>query len=319
MIAHLEHIFLNVFNIILPVLICVGVGYTLALIKAPFDTKVVNDLISRVGFPTLVISHISTAQIDGGTFITVVGAAAVAVAGFAVLSLIALRLLGYSIAAFLGPLMHGNVGSIGLPVTLLAFGDAGMAYAMGFVVVILLSMFTVGIWIPSGTISVKAVLTSPVIYAALIALGLVLTGTHLPKPIESSFDILGGLAIPMLLLTMGHTLASFQVRDVKQAGLLTVLHLCIAGSVAVACSVGVWIYRHRTWRGDPVLSYAFLGRELPVRGSVPARQSTGCSGLHSGVDSGDVNRSALGADLLGLSISPPVSRVLDQPSDLLRR
>lgn len=239
MIAHLEHIFLNVFNIILPVLICVGVGYTLALIKAPFDTKVVNDLISRVGFPTLVISHISTAQIDGGTFITVVGAAAVAVAGFAVLSLIALRLLGYSIAAFLGPLMHGNVGSIGLPVTLLAFGDAGMAYAMGFVVVILLSMFTVGIWIPSGTISVRAVLTSPVIYAALIALGLVLTGTHLPKPIESSFDILGGLAIPMLLLTMGHTLASFQVRDVKQAGLLTVLHLCIAGSVAVAV---VWVF-----------------------------------------------------------------------------
>ncbi len=233
MTTHLEHIFLNVFNIILPVLLCVGVGYVLALIKAPFDNKVVNDLISRVGFPTLVISHISTAQIDGPTFLTVIAAAAMAVAGLAIFSLLALRLLGYSIPAFLGPLTHGNVGSIGLPVTLLAFGEAGMAYAMGFVVVILLSMFTVGIWIPSRSVSLKAVLTSPVIYAALIALGLVMTDTSLPKPVAASFNILGGLAIPLLLLTMGHTLASFKIGDVRQASLLTAIHLIIAASVAL--------------------------------------------------------------------------------------
>jgi hypothetical protein len=28
--------------------------------------------------------------------------------------------------------MYGNIGGIGLPVTLLAFGDTGMAYTMGF-------------------------------------------------------------------------------------------------------------------------------------------------------------------------------------------
>ncbi|NOD95510.1 transporter [Ruegeria sp. HKCCD4884] len=239
MITHLEHVFLNVFNIILPVLICAGIGYCLALFKEPFDNKVINGLISRVGFPTLVISHLSTAQIEANTFLTVMAAAATIVAGFAALSFIALRVLGYSVPVFLGPLMYGNIGGIGLPVTLLAFGGEGLAYAMGFVVVILLCMFSIGIWIPSGSISIKRLITSPVIYAAIIALGVVFTGFSLPQPIESSFNILGGLTIPLLLLTMGHTLASFQIRDVRQAGVLTIAHLGIAVVVALFAT---WLF-----------------------------------------------------------------------------
>ena len=233
MMGHLEHIFLNVFNIILPILICVGVGYWLAVVKAPFDNKVMNGLITRVGFPTLVISHLSSTSIDASTFLNVLATALVILTGFGLLSFAVLKTLRLPAGVYLGPLMHGNVGGIGLPVTLLAFGDVGMAYAMGFVVVILLSMFTVGIWLPSRSISMRAVLTSPVIYAALFALGLVVTGTQLPKPVDSTFHILGGLAIPLLLLTMGHTLASFRVTDAGRALLLTGVHLVIAVVVAM--------------------------------------------------------------------------------------
>ncbi len=234
MTGHLEHLFLNVFNVILPILLCVGVGYLLAVVKAPFDNKVMNGLITRVGFPTLVISHLTSTSIDASTFLNVLVAALAMLAGFGVLGFLVLKLLRLPLGVYLGPLMHGNVGSIGLPVTLLVFGDVGMAYAMGFVVVILLSMFTVGIWLPSRSVSMRAVLTSPVIYAALFALGLVVTGVQLPKPVDSTFHILGGLAIPLLLLTMGHTLAGFRVTDAGRALLLTGAHLFIAVVVALA-------------------------------------------------------------------------------------
>ena len=239
MIAHLEHIFLNVFNIILPILICVGIGYWLAFIKAPFDNNVINGLINRVGFPTLVISHLSPANIDTGIFLNVLAAAVIALASFGIIGLIALKMLRLPIGSFLGPIMHGNVGSIGVPIIFLAFGEVGMAYAMGFVIVILLSMFTIGIWLPSGSVSPKLLMTSPVVYAAIFAIILVMTDTSLPKPIDATFDILGGLAIPLLLLTMGHTLANFRVSDMKVAILLTTLHLVIA--VLVALTV-VWIF-----------------------------------------------------------------------------
>ncbi|WP_120633924.1 hypothetical protein [Ruegeria sp. EL01] len=46
-----------------------------AAFRAPFDNKVVNGLISYVGFPALVISHLSTASVDIGIFLNVMAAA----------------------------------------------------------------------------------------------------------------------------------------------------------------------------------------------------------------------------------------------------
>jgi len=39
------------------------------------------------------------------------------------------------------------------------------------------------------------------------------TDTRLPTPIDDAFTILGGLAIPLMLLTLGHTLATWRDRS----------------------------------------------------------------------------------------------------------
>ncbi|WP_301282683.1 hypothetical protein [Ruegeria atlantica] len=41
----MEHLFLNVLNVVLPVLICAGIGYVLAVIQAPFDNKVIGGIV----------------------------------------------------------------------------------------------------------------------------------------------------------------------------------------------------------------------------------------------------------------------------------
>ncbi|MEP2031316.1 MAG: AEC family transporter [Paracoccaceae bacterium] len=235
----MEHLFLNVFKVVLPVLICAGVGYWLALIKAPFDNKVVGGIVSRVGYPTLIISHLTTTKIDVSVFLNMMAASALAIASFGVFGFVALTAMRMPIRAFLTPLMHGNVGNIGLPITLLAFGNAGMAYTMGFVVVVLVSIFTVGIWIPAREFSLKKLITSPFIYAVIIALILIATGLKLPTPIAQSFDILGGLSIPLMLLTLGHTLATLKVGTLWRAGALTVLHLVLAMIIG---GVMVWLF-----------------------------------------------------------------------------
>ena len=228
----MEQLFLNVFKVILPVLICASVGYWLAAIKAPFDNKVIGGIVSRVGYPTLIISHLSTTKIDVSVFLTMMVASALAIAMFGVLGFVALKVLRYPVRAFLTPLMHGNVGNVGLPITLLAFGDTGMAYTMGFVVVVLISIFTIGMWIPAREFSPKKIATSPIIYAVVIALVLLSTGMSLPTPIAKSFDILGGLSIPLMLLTLGHTLATLKIGTLWRAGILTIVHLVLAIVIA---------------------------------------------------------------------------------------
>lgn len=230
----MDHVFLNVLNVVLPVLICAGVGYCLAWAKAPFDNKVIGGVVSNVGYPTLIISHLSTTKLEISTFLDMMTAAALAVAGFGVLGFVALKALRLPVRAFLTPLMHGNVGNIGLPITLLALGDAGMAYTMAFVVVVLISIFTVGMWIPAGVFSPRKLATSPIIYAVIISLVLMSTGVGLPQPIAKSFDIMGGLSIPLMLLTLGHTLATLRVQSLGRSVLLTVLHLIVAAAIAFA-------------------------------------------------------------------------------------
>jgi hypothetical protein len=268
-----EHLFLNVLNVILPVLICAGIGYGLALIKAPFDNKVVGGIVSKVGYPTLIISHLSTTKLDVSTFIDMMVAATLAVTGFGLLGFVALKGMRLPVRAFLTPLMHGNVGNIGLPITLLALGDTGMAYTMAFVVVVLISIFTVGMWIPAGEFSPKKLVTSPIIYAVIVALTLMATGHSLPQPIAKSFDILGGLSIPLMLLTLGHTLATMKINSLGRSVLLTVLHLLMAVAIASAL---IWLFGFTgTERGALILcclmpssvaTYLFIDQHVPEYG-----------------------------------------------------
>lgn len=233
----MEHFFVHVFNVILPVLICAFTGYVIALRKMPFDHKVIGALVKNVGYPTLIISHLSATKIDLSSFLSMMAASATAVAGFGLIGVIVLRVLRWPVRAYLTPLMHGNVGNIGLPITFLALGNAGMAYTMGFVVVVLISIFTVGMWIPAGKFSVKGLVTSPIIYSVAFSLFLLSSGLTLPAPVAKSFDILGGMSIPLMLLTLGHTLATLRVGNVGRALALTVLHLVMGVVLAAGISI----------------------------------------------------------------------------------
>jgi predicted permease len=200
-------------------------------------------------------------------------AAALAIAGFGVLGFLALKTMRLPVRAFLTPLMHGNVGNIGLPIALLALGDAGMAYTMGFVVVVLISIFTIGMWIPAGEFSPRKLVTSPIIYAVILSLILMASGSSLPQPLAKSFDILGGLSIPLMLLTLGHTLATLRIKSLGRAVLLTALHLVMAIAIASAL---VWVFGFTgAERGAVILcclmpssvaTYLFIDQHVPEYG-----------------------------------------------------
>ncbi|SLN60803.1 Membrane transport protein [Roseovarius albus] len=230
----MESWFLHVFNVILPVLLCAGIGYLLAIKKAPFDHAVIGSLVKNVGYPTLIISHLSSTKIELESFLSMLAASVAAIAMFGVLGLVALKFLRLPVRAFLTPLMHGNVGNIGLPITLLALGNAGMAYSMGFVVAVLVSIFTIGMWIPTGKFSLRDIMTSPIIFSVALSLILLSTGKALPTPLDKAFDILGGMSIPLMLLTLGHTLATLKIGTLSRAAVLTVLHLGMAAIIAFA-------------------------------------------------------------------------------------
>ncbi len=228
----MEEMLFHVGGVVAPVLLCVLVGYGLAALKLPFDHKVSGALVANVGYPALVLAHLTEQHVPLGAFLEMMLAALVAVASFGLIALGLLALLSLPIRAFLSPMMLNNVGAIGLPICMLAFGDEGLAYAMAFVVVTLVGSFTIGTWLPMGRVALHDVLRKPVIYAALLAIAFMATDTRLPTPIDHTLGILGGLAIPLMLLTLGHTLASLSAGVLWRGGYLALLHLAMAAGVA---------------------------------------------------------------------------------------
>lgn len=221
----MTELFGHIANVVVPIALCVLIGYALAVLKLPFDRKMIGTLVKNVGYPTLVISHLSAGHVALSSFLEMAGAALVSLAMFVIASGIFLKLIGLPLRAFIAPMSLNNVGNIGLPVAALAIGDAGLSYSFAFVVVVLLGVFTYGTWVPRGEISLKDVYRSPVIYAIAVALLLLALDLHLPKPIESAFQILGGLAIPLMLLTLGHTLATLTIGSVRRGAMLAWFHL----------------------------------------------------------------------------------------------
>ena len=95
--------------------------------------------------------------------------ATAAVACCALHGCVFLRIVGLPYRAFLGPISLNNVGNIGLSIAVLALGPEGLAYGLAYMVVVLLGIFTYGMWLPMGNISFKKILGSPVIYSVIIA------------------------------------------------------------------------------------------------------------------------------------------------------
>jgi len=229
-----EEIFGHVVNVMLPVLLCVLVGYGLAVVKAPFDTKLFGALVANVGYPTLILSHLAKQHVQLGTFLIVLAAAAGVILIFGLLGFAVLKLLRIPVKAYLSPMMLSNVGNIGLPVATLAFGPEGAAVAIGFVVVVLTAIFTIGIALPMGRPDFGALARQPVIYSVAAALVLMATGLKIPGPLDQGLEILAGLAIPIMLLTLGFSLATLKLGGLTRAALLSVIHI---GFSAVAAFV----------------------------------------------------------------------------------
>lgn len=224
----------HVVNIMLPVLLCVLLGYALAYFKAPFDRKLFGSLVSNVGYPALILSHLAKEHIQLETFLTVLAAAVGMIAIFGVIGLIVMKLLRIPLRAYLPPMMLSNVGNIGLPVSTLAFGAEGAAVAIGFIVVVLTAIFTIGIAIPMGRPDFRALVRQPVIYAVIFALVLLATEWKIPEPVDQSLEILGGLAIPIMLLTLGHSLETLKLGGVTRAVILSVTHIGVSAIAALA-------------------------------------------------------------------------------------
>jgi predicted permease len=223
----------ELFAIIAPLFVGAGIGYVWGRLDRPYDADLITSLVFLFGTPCLVFSTLTKLEVDPAALGEIALAAAAALITFMIVGGVILRLAGLPYHSYLPALTFPNAGSAGLPLCLFAFGDVGLALAIAYFAVTSTSQFTIGMWIASGELSPRQLLGTPLLYAIAVALVFMLTGTEPPAWIANSARIVGGLTIPLMLITLGVSLARLRVTSFRRALAFSLLRLGLGIAVGL--------------------------------------------------------------------------------------
>lgn len=135
----------------------------------------------------------------------------------------------------------GNTGNLGLPVCFLAFGDEGLAYAITFFSVQCLLLFSAGEAIYAGGISVSRALRSPILHAIWIGVLVRVMEWQPPALVLESLEMLGQIVIPLMLITLGVSLASMRASQLSSSLVWSFIRTTMAAIIGfgVAAALGL--------------------------------------------------------------------------------
>lgn len=232
---------IQVLEIVAPVFLLGLVGFV--WVRSGHEYRV--DFVTRISFsisvPALLFSALAKAQLDPDAFARLAGASALAYLAAGLALWLLLRIAGLSARTWLAPLTFGNTGNVGLPVALFAFGEAGLAQAAVIFAVMACLSFTIGVWIVSGGGSPKEAARQPIFYGAALGMVCALTGWQPPLFVMRSLELAGQMAIPLMLVTLGVSVARLTVRGTGPAIVLSVMRIGVCGVAgwAAAEALGV--------------------------------------------------------------------------------
>jgi predicted permease len=221
--------------VVLPVLLVAGIGFTWARMGRRFDSVFLTDIATNIGTPCLVAHSLTTLKISPAALAQMGMAVLVAIAGFLVLGIVTLRLMKLSPNSYLPALTFPNTGNMGLPLALFAFGQEGLGLAVVYFGCTVTLQFTLGISLSAGNLSLSRLVRTPTIYAVAISILLLVLKIQPPAWIDNTISVLGGITIPMMLLTLGVSLAQLKVNAMGRNLVLACVRL--AGGFLIALLV----------------------------------------------------------------------------------
>ena len=225
--------FAEIFTVIAPVFLCSAIGLVWAKRGLPYETAFVTRIVTNVGFPCLIFSALVGTEIDWTTFGLMASAALVSTFVFALIGASVLRLADLELRVFLPAMTFANTGNMGLSLCLFAFGPEGLALAIPYFTVSAVLGFTLGPVIASRSAGLAAPFKMPLVWAVLAALAVLYSGLAMPLWLTNSLDLVGGLAIPLMLITLGVSLAQLEPTGLPRSLALSVLRLGMGFAVGV--------------------------------------------------------------------------------------
>jgi len=187
--------------------------------------------------PCLIFVALMKTQVEPSALAGLSLASFVAYFAVGIASLLVVLIFKLDRQTYLAPLIFGNTGNLGLPLALFAFGQTGLEYAVVVFAVMAILSFTIGIWIVAGAGSFNRVLKEPLVAATLLGALFLWRGWETPAFLTNTLELIGQMAIPIMLITLGVAVARLEIKRVGLAVILAIIKVVICVGAAHLASI----------------------------------------------------------------------------------
>lgn len=201
-------------GIVFPIYAVVAVGYAYGRWKKP-DMAFANQLNMDIFVPALVFAALASKSFDIAQNIPLLIGATAVTLGTGLLAWPVARMLGVATNTFVPPMMFKNSGNMGLPLIVLAFGDAALPAAVVLFFVENTLHYSLGTWMLDHKAKLWNLWRVPVIAAAIAGLAVSMTKFPLWQPLWLGVKMLGDVSIPLLLFSLGVRLTDSRFTDLN--------------------------------------------------------------------------------------------------------
>jgi malate permease and related proteins len=206
-------ILIRIISILFPLFAITAAGYFVGRRSQP-DLTHANKLNMDVFVPALVFAALANKEFHIAEYLPLLAASFLLVIGSGLAGWGVARLLGLAPKTFVPPMMFNNCGNLGLPLAVLAFGDAALAPAVVMFMVSNLLHFSFGAWLLDHHIKVTTVWKVPSVLATFAGLAVGLAGFQVWPPLMLAIKMLGDISIPLMLFGLGVRLTDSKISSI---------------------------------------------------------------------------------------------------------
>ena len=164
-----------------------------------------------------------------------------------------------------------NCGFVGIPLIRGVFGDQGVFYLMGYLIVFNVLIWTYGYYQFCGKTNIKKIITNPNIIAVAIGLVMFCLPFKLPELLQKPIVMIADINTPMAMLLLGILFARFEFDRTYVARLVkTMLFRLVITSI---CNLGVILLAYKIFANvqdiKMMLFAIYICSMCPVATTIP--------------------------------------------------
>ncbi|MEP2640555.1 AEC family transporter [Roseobacter sp.] len=229
---------LKVIEITMPVFLMASIGFIWVKMGLDYSIQFATRLSMTLAVPALIFVALVQTEIPAQSLSQISLAALSGYVLASIASWVFIRLSKLDTRTYVTPVFMGNTGNIGLPLAVFAYGDEGLGYAVVVFAVSAVYAFTVGVWIVTRSNSPLTMFKEPMVGATLLGALFLWQGWMPPLIVTNTLSLLGQMAIPLMLITLGVAVARLTPQNIGRSLWLAVVKTVLC--VSIAWSLGVW-------------------------------------------------------------------------------